>query len=46
MPLVVGLLADPALPADVAHRLAAGLPQVLAARLDSDGREWRIYTRC
>lgn len=44
MPLVVGLLADPALPADIAHRLAAGLPQVLAARLDSDGLDWRVET--
>ncbi|SDG72509.1 hypothetical protein [Pseudonocardia oroxyli] len=44
MPVVVGLIADPALPADVAHRLAATLPSVLAARLDSDGADWRVET--
>ncbi|MFC5948692.1 hypothetical protein ACFQH9_10445 [Pseudonocardia lutea] len=40
---VVGLLADPNLPGELAARLAEGLPQVLAARLDAP-RTWRVET--
>ncbi|GLL15283.1 hypothetical protein GCM10017577_64330 [Pseudonocardia halophobica] len=40
---VVGLLADPNLPGELATRLAEGLPQVLAARLDAP-RTWEVET--
>ncbi|MFR9805431.1 hypothetical protein ACL02T_24565 [Pseudonocardia sp. RS010] len=40
---VVGLLADPNLPGELATRLADGLPQVLSARLDVP-RTWRVET--
>ena len=40
---VVGLLADPNLPGELATRLAEGLPQVLAARLDA-ARTWEVET--
>ncbi|MCE0763806.1 hypothetical protein LWC35_12935 [Pseudonocardia kujensis] len=40
---VVGLLADPNLPGELAERLAEGLPQVLAARLDGP-RTWEVET--
>src|SRR3954447_24687532 len=40
---VVGLLADPNLPGELATRLAEGLPQVLAARLEAP-RTWEVET--
>ncbi|GAA4694568.1 hypothetical protein GCM10023215_35240 [Pseudonocardia yuanmonensis] len=40
---VVGLLADPNLPGELATRLAEGLPQVLGARLDTP-RTWQVET--
>ncbi|GEL22206.1 hypothetical protein PSU4_11600 [Pseudonocardia sulfidoxydans NBRC 16205] len=40
---VVGLLADPNLPGELARRLADGLPQVLAARLDAPWT-WLVET--
>src|SRR4029453_4998526 len=39
--VVLGLLADPDLPAELAERLAGELPELLAERLDDQG-SWRI----
>jgi hypothetical protein len=43
--LVVGLLADPDLPAELAEQLAGELPELLAGRLD-DQVSWQIRVGC
>ena len=43
--VVVGLLADPDLPAELAERLAGELPELLAERLD-DQVPWQIRVEC
>jgi hypothetical protein len=43
--VVLGLLADPDLPAELAERLAGELPELLAERLD-DQVSWQIRVGC
>ena len=43
--VVVGLLADPDLPAELAEQLADELPELLAERLD-DQMAWRVHVGC
>ena len=43
--VVVGLLADPDLPAELAERLAGELPEVLAERL-GDQVPWQVRVEC
>lgn len=42
--VVIGLLADPDLPAEIAYELAADLPELLSERID-DGTSWAVSTR-